>query len=135
MMLAMISFRPNTLNGLASALRAPRCTYKSLPRRRLRSDIAARPFSSTFTPRKRVDFTQKEVETLGQDEATDSQKKQSHKHSRKNAGKTSSLRSVAVEAQRSRTFVKSRGRQRFVDPDANTKVCLHGTRTSTEELG
>lgn len=41
---------------------------------------------------------------------------------RKAAGKTSSLRSVAVEAQRSRTFVKSRGRTRFIDPDAETKT-------------
>lgn len=42
--------------------------------------------------------------------------------SRKAAGKTSSLRSVAVEAQRSRSFVKSRGRTRFIDPDAETKT-------------
>ena len=32
------------------------------------------------------------------------------------------MRSVAVEAQRSRTFVKSRGRTRFIDPDAETKT-------------
>jgi hypothetical protein len=133
-MLATMSFRPNTFNGLTSALRA-RCTYKSLPLRQLRSDIAARPFSSTLSPLKKVDFTQKHVETPAQDEAKEHQQKPNHKPSRKNAGKTSSLRSVAVEAQRSRTFVKSRGRQRFVDPDANTKVWLHGEHTPTKELG
>jgi hypothetical protein len=132
-MLAMISFRPNTLNGVARALRTPACT-QCLPLRQPRPDIAARPFSSTLNPRKKVDFTQKDIETPAQDEATESQKKPNHKHSRKNAGKTSSLRSVAVEAQRSRTFVKSRGKQRFVDPDANTKVRQLDSKI-TEELG
>lgn len=56
-----------------------------------------------------------------QDEANG--KNEQPKHApRKAAGKTSSLRSVAVEAQRSRTFVKSRGRTRFIDPDAETKT-------------
>jgi hypothetical protein len=134
MMLATMSFRPNTLNGLASALRA-RCPHRSLPLGQSRSDIAARPFSSTLRSLKRVDFTQKHVETPAQDEVKENQQKAHHKPARKNAGKTSSLRSVAVEAQRSRTFVKSRGRQRFVDPDANTKVWLHGEHTTTKELG
>jgi hypothetical protein len=52
----------------------------------------------------------------------ESAQKSTQKSPRKIAGKTSSLRSVAVEAQRSRTFVKSRGKQRFIDPDAETKV-------------
>jgi hypothetical protein len=77
---------------------------------------------------------QKQLETPTQDETADNQQKTGPK-SRKNAGKTSSLRSVAVEAQRSRTFVKSRGRQRFVDPDANTKVWLHSNNTIIKELG
>ena len=41
---------------------------------------------------------------------------------RKSAGKTSSLRRVAVEAERSRDFVKGKGSKRFVDPDVETKV-------------
>ncbi|KAJ8107067.1 hypothetical protein OPT61_g9121 [Boeremia exigua] len=49
-------------------------------------------------------------------------KAEPHHAPRKAAGKTSSLRSVAVEAQRSRSFVKSRGRTRFIDPDAETKT-------------
>ncbi|KAF3005004.1 hypothetical protein E8E13_008666 [Curvularia kusanoi] len=58
-----------------------------------------------------------------QDDAGTGSKVEQSKHaSRKAAGKTSSLRSVAVEAQRSRTFVKSRGRTRFIDPDAETKT-------------
>ncbi|ORY15896.1 hypothetical protein BCR34DRAFT_477200 [Clohesyomyces aquaticus] len=44
------------------------------------------------------------------------------KSPRKNATKTSSLRRVAVEAQRSRGFVKGRGNKRFVDPDVDTKT-------------
>ncbi|KAF2827204.1 DUF155-domain-containing protein, partial [Ophiobolus disseminans] len=56
------------------------------------------------------------------DTGKDTQPKAKQKAARKNAGKTSSLRSVAVEAQRSRSFVKSRGRQRFIDPDADTKT-------------
>jgi uncharacterized Rmd1/YagE family protein len=48
--------------------------------------------------------------------------KQEHNRSRKNAAKTSSLRRVAVEAQRSRGFVKGRGSKRFVDPDVEKKT-------------
>jgi hypothetical protein len=45
------------------------------------------------------------------------------KGTKKHAGKTSSLRRVAVEAQRSRQgFVKGRGNKRFVAPHVDTKV-------------
>lgn len=40
------------------------------------------------------------------------------------ATQPSSLRRVAVEAQRSRGPIKGKGNKRFVDPDAETKVCL-----------
>jgi uncharacterized Rmd1/YagE family protein len=71
---------------------------------------------------RKFDFTPSPDEILAKEEITRKQQNASLKSSRKSAGKTSSLRSVAVEAQRSRTFVKSRGRQRFVDPDAETKT-------------
>jgi hypothetical protein len=82
-----------------------------------------RSFSTTFRSLKKIDFNQRQDEETAKDDiAKDVQSKAEHKAARKNAGKTSSLRSVAVEAQRSRTLVKSRGRQRFIDPDADTKV-------------
>lgn len=81
-----------------------------------------RSFSSTDRFQKKIDFTQKQEETTPKDDIANAQQKTSHKGPWKNAGKTSSLRSVAVEAQRSRAFVKSRGRTRFVDPDAETKT-------------
>jgi uncharacterized Rmd1/YagE family protein len=90
--------------------------------------VAARSLSTTFRPLKKIDFTQRndQKQDQKQEEATpkdDTPKpKPNHKPSRKNTGKPSSLRSVAVEAQRSRSFVKSRGRQRFIDPDADTKT-------------
>lgn len=71
--------------------------------------VPARAFSST------VPLSKKQEEVIGKAD-------QLKQGSRKTAGKTSSLRSVAVEAQRSRTFVKSRGRTRFIDPDAETKT-------------
>jgi uncharacterized Rmd1/YagE family protein len=89
---------------------------------------AKSPFSSTATSGKKIDFTQKQEEATvkeysGKDAlAKESQEKADRKAGRKNAAKTSSLRSVAVEAQRSRAFVKSRGRTRFIDPDAETKT-------------
>jgi uncharacterized Rmd1/YagE family protein len=90
-----------------------------------RASSAARCFSTTLSRSKKFDFTQSpEQIPVKEDSKEDVLKKKQHgtpKASRKNAGKTS-LRSVAVEAQRSRTFVKSRGRQRFVDPDAETKT-------------
>lgn len=119
-------FRPTTLqrltNCLASRVRSPPCKL-NLPRHQRSHDlIAPRCFSTTFTKAKKIDFTQKADETANKDDVSETQKKGNAKVTRKNASKTSSLRSIAVEAQRSRTFVKSRGRQRFVDPDAETKV-------------
>ncbi|KAJ4365795.1 hypothetical protein N0V83_008416 [Neocucurbitaria cava] len=63
-----------------------------------------------------------EVNVKAKDEISNGQQQADRKAPRKHAGKTSSLRSVAVEAQRSRAFVKSRGRTRFIDPDAETKT-------------
>ncbi|KAJ4291025.1 hypothetical protein N0V90_010222 [Kalmusia sp. IMI 367209] len=81
----------------------------------------SRPFSLTATIHKKVDFAQKqesETETPIKEEAV-ADKKGVKKH----AGKTSSLRRVAVEAQRSRQgFVKGRGSKRFVDPHVDTKT-------------
>ncbi|KAH7393802.1 hypothetical protein DE146DRAFT_616436 [Phaeosphaeria sp. MPI-PUGE-AT-0046c] len=95
----------------------------NLPRYQRSHDIiAARRFSTTFTRERKIDFTQKTDETVSKEDTSENQKKSNVKSTRKNAAKTSSLRSIAVEAQRSRTFVKSRGRQRFVDPDAETKT-------------
>jgi hypothetical protein len=72
---------------------------------------------------RKIDFTQRPDETAAKaDVVKESAQKSTQKSPRKIVGKTSSLRSVAVEAQRSRTFVKSRGKQRFIDPDAETKV-------------
>lgn len=47
---------------------------------------------------------------------------QDRKAPRKSTAKTSSLRRVAVEAQRSRGFVRGKGSKRFIDPDVDTKV-------------
>lgn len=50
-------------------------------------------------------------------------KQDQRKPGRNNAVKTSSLRRVAVEAQRSRGgFVRGKGNKRFVDPEVETKV-------------
>jgi hypothetical protein len=119
---AMILFRPNALKcltkSIAPALRAT--THQSLSRH-----YAVRHFASTQAKyRKTVDFTQKQdvaSEIPSKDEATPDAEK-GPKGTRKNAAKTSSLRRVAVEAQRSRGFVKGRGSRRFVDPDVDTKV-------------
>ena len=120
--LAMLPFRANSLHGLTDCLvnasRLPIYT-RGLPRP-LRSP--AQCFSTTTRALKKFEFTQKPDEAIKNDDTNINQEKATIKPSRKNAGKTSSLRSIAVEAQRSRTFVKSRGRQRFVDPDAETKV-------------
>lgn len=93
---------------MRSATRCTHQTYRTLHHRpRLCNPV--RTFTASATLRKK------------QDEANG--KNEQPKHApRKTAGKTSSLRSVAVEAQRSRTFVKSRGRTRFIDPDAETKT-------------
>jgi hypothetical protein len=78
--------------------------------------------------KKRVDFTQKhEVEKQESElPSKDQSQKSERKAQRKNATKTSSLRRVAVEAQRSRRLVKGRGNFRFVDPEVETKVSYVG---------
>lgn len=84
---------------------------------------AIRSISTSRIRAKQVDFTQKQGGlNLKDEQAKPTQDKVKRKGARTNAGKTSSLRSVAVEAQRSRSFVKSRGRTRFIDPDAETKT-------------
>lgn len=125
----MTFYRAAIHNGLTSSLlhtpqTSSTCQFQAWKRRG--NITATRPFSFTFRPSKKIDFTQRlddqqEEVTVKDDAANESQSKAKQK-SRKNAGKTSSLRSIAVEAQRSRSFVKSRGRQRFIDPDADTKT-------------
>jgi hypothetical protein len=118
----MISLQPRILQGLTSRLtcasNVPRCRTQPSPR------LPARCFSTTLRHQRKIDFAQSQETAPGKDEGDKDTlpNKTNQKPPRKNASKTSSLRSVAVEAQRSRTFVKSRGRQRFVDPDAETKV-------------
>lgn len=118
----MTIFRPATIGCLARSLtHAPRIHSS----RTLQHGVPARSFSSTFRLSKKIDFIQRQEQKseAKQEEATAKDDiKLNHKPPRKNAGKTSSLRSVAVQAQRSRSFVKSRGRQRFIDPDAATKT-------------
>ncbi|EDU45815.1 conserved hypothetical protein [Pyrenophora tritici-repentis Pt-1C-BFP] len=80
-------------------------------------------FSTSRYYGKKIDFTQRQEDVTPHEESSEETPQQSkRKAARKNATKTSSLRSVAVEAQRSRAFVKSRGKTRFVDPDAETKT-------------
>ncbi|KAF1950221.1 DUF155-domain-containing protein [Byssothecium circinans] len=89
-----------------------------------------RPFVSTGVAYKKVekiDFTQKQDVEAGSEAAPvdDNLPENSINHrkgARKSAEKTSSLRRVAVEAQRSRGFVRGRGNKRFVDPDVDTKT-------------
>ncbi|KAF2261012.1 DUF155-domain-containing protein [Lojkania enalia] len=89
-------------------------------------NLSARTFSSTAATWKKVDFTQKQelqnLEVASEIAAKDDAHKDERKAPRKNAGKTSSLRRVAVEAQRSRGFVKGHGNKRFVDPEVDTKT-------------
>lgn len=92
-----------------------RCRHAGLPRRTAQP-LAQRTFTST--PRS----YKKQEEFISNDNSTDNARKVNRSGARKGAGKTSSLRSIAVEAQRSRAFVKSKGRTRFIDPDADTKT-------------
>jgi uncharacterized Rmd1/YagE family protein len=123
----MTFLRPSALNGLTRCL-APAARLQLQTSRTTRTLRFAphRALSSTSKYGKKIDFTQKQEEATTKDTKDDSvkeaQPKASRKNARKNASKTSSLRSVAVEAQRSRAFVKSRGRTRFIDPDAETKT-------------
>lgn len=111
------------IRGVPPAVRPPSAHYRPqtpLP--------ISRTFTSTAIVRKRadkIDFTQKQEiggEAPGKKEDTVDNGAESRKGPRNNAAKTSSLRRVAVEAQRSRGFVRGRGNKRFVDPDVDTKV-------------
>jgi uncharacterized Rmd1/YagE family protein len=109
------------LNGLTRCL-AARCPPNIPHFLPLLRTPANSLFSTTSRYGKKIDFTQKQDDTAVKDDAVeDTQQKPDRKGTRKNAGKTS-LRSIAVEAQRSRAFVRSRGRTRFIDPDAETKT-------------
>ncbi|KAF2277542.1 DUF155-domain-containing protein [Westerdykella ornata] len=123
----MTVFRPHALRCLTGSF-AP-CPRAAAERSRApisslyqgAASLPSRNFSSNRSLYKKVDFTQKvdvEAETAPKEE----QQKQERNRSRKNAAKTSSLRRVAVEAQRSRGFVKGRGNKRFVDPEVETKT-------------
>lgn len=90
-----------------------------------------RQFNSTALLRKKVDVTQKsgeEAESSVKEETAVGAEK-NEKKGKKHGNKTSSLRRVAVEAQRSRQgFVKGRGSKRFIDPHVDTKVCAASPR-------
>ncbi|KAH8726645.1 hypothetical protein GQ44DRAFT_705295 [Phaeosphaeriaceae sp. PMI808] len=110
--------RSATINGLTRRL--AHTTRISPTYNRL---LVPRCFSTTPMRPRKIENTQKqEQDEEIKDETVKETQQKSGKTTRKNTGKTSSLRSVAVEAQRSRAFVKSRGRQRFIAPDANTKT-------------
>lgn len=122
--LAMTPRRPTALHGLTACLARARRPPTAACRLAHPWGSPAQCFSTCTPARKKLDFTQRPDDAAASDEKNTPPKAAATKSSRKNASKTSSLRSIAVEAQRSRTFVKSRGRQRFVDPDAKTKVGL-----------
>ncbi|KAF2728265.1 DUF155-domain-containing protein [Polyplosphaeria fusca] len=118
-------------------LNAVNCLYRSLaPTCSARHHIhcspslSIRPFSSSRAAHVKIDFTQKQdqqrderskqdtPEVTGKEDSVKGEKKVP----RKNVTKTSSLRRVAVEAQRSRSYLMGRGGKQFVDPDAETKT-------------
>jgi uncharacterized Rmd1/YagE family protein len=126
----MTLFRPNVFECLTKSIAPAARVTRRRPVSRITPSIArwpnlARTFTSTRPVYKKpVDFTQKQElasESTTSNE-TAAEAKDQQKAPRKNAGKTSSLRRVAVEAQRSRGFVKGRGSRRFVDPDVDTKT-------------
>lgn len=128
-LLAMTLLRQNALNCLkqscASTVR-PSALNNSHSHRTPRwlpawqhSSVSA--FSSTAPAYKKGDVAQKQEQDPEAGSKEPPQKAE-RIGPRKNAGKTSSLRRVAVEAQRSRGFVKGKGSKRFVDPDVETKV-------------
>ncbi|CAG5147932.1 uncharacterized protein ALTATR162_LOCUS2119 [Alternaria atra] len=117
----MTVYQHYAFNGLARCL-AARLPLNTLPTLPLLRTPANRLFSTTSRYAKKIDLTQKQEELVSNEEPVkETQQHANRKGTRKSAGKTS-LRSIAVEAQRSRAFVKSRGRTRFIDPDAETKT-------------
>jgi hypothetical protein len=139
----MIPLRSNVVNCLsrssATSARAFRCRSVCWlsreqippPDHSLRTQVSCRAFgSSQFTLGKleqplKPEPIQHTIPAASQD---GTRKQDQRKAPRKNAGKPSSLRRVAVEAQRSRgSFVKGKGSKRFVDPEVDTKVgCTTG---------
>lgn len=101
-------------SSIASQLR---CRISPQPR-----TLAFRQLSTSQTWKRKVEAQQRQEEISTKvDMVKESQNKAGRKGTRTNPGKTS-LRSVAAEAQRSRAYLKSRGRTRFIDPDAETKT-------------
>ncbi|CBX98203.1 hypothetical protein LEMA_P096120.1 [Plenodomus lingam JN3] len=88
------------------------------------SATAIRPLSAAASRLgRKVEVAQQQDVSDNDELAKESQLQHGRKGARKIAGKTSSLRSIAVEAQNARNFVvKSRGGTRFIDPDAETKT-------------
>lgn len=130
----MTPFRPHALKGLLQGiapatrpcLRRPQC-WRARPTSPRHPFI--RSFSITYAPCKKVDVAENqdplaESGLKGEEASSDGAAKAERKGMRKNAGKTSSLRRVAVEAQRSRGFVRGTGSKRFVDPEVETKVYI-----------
>ncbi|KAF2752253.1 DUF155-domain-containing protein [Sporormia fimetaria CBS 119925] len=117
----MTALRPNAFKCLTRSLAGnPRATagpallrFPTLDARQ----AGRRWVSSTASKWKKVEFTQK----INQDPEVAPQNEE-QKQERNRSRKTSSLRRVAVEAQRSRDFVKGKGNKRFVDPDVETKT-------------
>ena len=101
------------------------------PDHTLRTQVPCRAFrSSQYTLRELEQPSKPELiwHTIPAASQDGTRKQDQRKAPRKNAGKPSSLRRVAVEAQRSRgSFVKGKGNKRFVDPEVETKVgCTTG---------
>ena len=139
----MIPLRRNVVNCLsrssATSARAFRCLSPCRLSREqippldysLRTQVPRRAFRSSQSTLRKLEQPSK-PEPIQHTTPAASQdgirKQDQRKAPRKNAGKPSSLRRVAVEAQRSRgSFVKGKGNKRFVDPEVETKVgCTTG---------
>lgn len=134
----MIPLRSNVVNCLSrssvTSARAFRCrsTCKLSreqippPDHSLRTQVPCRAFRSSQPTLRELKQPPKPepLQHITPAASQDGTRKQDQRKApRKNAGKPSSLRRVAVEAQRSRgSFVKGKGNKRFVDPEVETKV-------------
>jgi len=137
----MIPLRSNVVNCLsrnsAASVGAFRCrsacrlSRKQIlsPDHTLRTQVPCRAFrssQSTLRELKQPPKPEPIQHTTPAASQDGTRKQDQRKAPRKNAGKPSSLRRVAVEAQRSRgSFVKGKGNKRFVDPEVETKVGYH----------
>jgi len=139
----MIPLRSNVVNCLsrssATSARAFRCLSACQlsrgqippPDRSLQTQVPCRAFRSSQSTLRKLEQPSKPEPIQYTTPVTfqdGTRKQDQRKAPRKNAGKPSSLRRVAVEAQRSRgSFVKGKGNKRFVDPEVETKVgCTTG---------